>query len=182
MTMQPSEHTITLGGGCFWCLEAVFTRLRGVLSVESGYSNGQGSAPSYEQVCSGTTGHVEVVQLRFDPQQVSLEEILRVFFHVHDPTTLNRQGADIGSQYRSGIYYSDEIQHAVARKVLGEAQQAHGGAVVTELVPLAGYVRAEDYHQRYFERNPGAGYCAFVVAPKVEKFAASFRSLLKEAG
>lgn len=170
--------SITLAGGCFWCLEAVFLRLRGVLSVESGYSNGKGGSPSYEQVCSGSTGHAEVVQIRFDPAEVSLSQLLQVFFHVHDPTTLNRQGADVGTQYRSGIYYTDESQHAVARQVLGEAQAAHGGLVVTELLPLSGYSRAEDYHQRYFERNPQAGYCAFVVAPKVEKFRKTFVHLL----
>lgn len=177
-----SSSTITLGGGCFWCLEAVFARLRGVLAVESGYSNGQGGAPSYEAVCSGATGHVEVVQVRFDPAQVSLAEVLQVFFAVHDPTTLNRQGADVGTQYRSGIYYTDDAQLAVARQVLGEAQAAHGGRVVTELLPLSGYTRAEDYHQRYFERNPHAGYCAFVVAPKVEKFSKAFARLLRDAG
>lgn len=175
-----SSSTITLGGGCFWCLEAVFERLRGVLAVESGYSNGRGEAPSYEAVCSGATGHVEVVQVRFDPAQVSLTELLQVFFAVHDPTTLNRQGADVGTQYRSGIYYTDEAQLAVARQVLGEAQAAHGGQVVTELLPLSGYTRAEDYHQGYFARNPQAGYCAFVVAPKVEKFSKAFARLLRD--
>jgi len=176
-----SFPSITLAGGCFWCLEAVFLRLRGVVSVESGYSNGQGGAPSYEQVCSGTTGHAEVVRLRFDPAQVSLAELLQVYFHVHDPTTLNRQGADVGTQYRSAIFYEDEAQHAVARQALAEAQAAHGGRVVTELAPLNGYVAAEPYHQRYFERNPQAGYCAFVVAPKVEKFRKTFARLLRDA-
>lgn len=177
---QSSYPAITLGGGCFWCLEAVFLRLRGVVGVESGYSNGRGGTPSYEQVSSGTTGHAEVVQIRFDPEQVTLAELLQVFFHVHDPTTLNRQGADIGTQYRSGIYYQDEAQHAVARQVLAEAQAAHGGRVVTELLPLLGYTKAEAYHQRYFERNPEAGYCAFVVAPKVEKFKRSFARLVRD--
>jgi peptide-methionine (S)-S-oxide reductase len=177
---QANFPAITLGGGCFWCLEAVYLRLRGVVSVESGYCNGQGAAPSYEQVCSGETGYVEVVQLRFDPKQVSLEQLLQVFFHVHDPTTLNRQGNDVGTQYRSGIYYADEAQHAVARQVLAEAQAAHGGRVVTELQLLARYVAAEAYHQRYFERNPQAGYCAFVVAPKVEKFQKAFKALLSD--
>ncbi|MFN4115915.1 MAG: peptide-methionine (S)-S-oxide reductase MsrA [Inhella sp.] len=180
MTGTTPTSTITLGGGCFWCLEAVFQRLRGVLAVESGYCNGKGSAPSYEQVCSGATGHVEVVQIRFDPGQIQLDELLQVFFAVHDPTTLNRQGADVGTQYRSGIYYSDEAQHAVARQVLGEAQAARGGRVVTELLPLSGYSRAEEYHQRYFERNPQAGYCAFVVAPKVDKFSKAFARLLRD--
>lgn len=177
----PSLSTITLAGGCFWCLEAVFLRLRGVLAVESGYSNGQGGHPSYEEVCSGATGHAEVVRVQYDAEQIPLDALLQVFFHVHDPTQLNRQGADIGTQYRSGIYYEDEAQHAVARRVLAEAQAAHGGRVVTELLPLSGYVPAESYHQRYFERNPHAGYCAFVVAPKVEKFRQTFARLLRDA-
>jgi peptide-methionine (S)-S-oxide reductase len=173
-----NEVLITLGGGCFWCLEAVFLRLRGVLDVESGYSNGQGGRTSYEEVCSGRTGHVEVVRVRFDADELPLEELLQVFFHIHDPTTLNRQGADVGVQYRSGIYFHDEAQHAVARKVLGEAQAEWGGQVVTELLPVSGYQKAEDYHQRYFERNPHAGYCAFVVAPKVEKFRKAYAARL----
>lgn len=171
---------VYLGGGCFWCLEAVFLQLRGVSDVESGYSNGSAAAPSYEEVCSGRTGHVEVVRVSFDPEQLPLDELLRIFFHVHDPTTLNRQGADTGPQYRSGIYYADESQHAVARRVLAEAQQAHGGRVVTELEAVRGYQRAEDYHQRYFERHPQAGYCAFVIAPKVEKFRQAFAKYLRD--
>ena len=170
--------SITLGGGCFWCLEAVFSRLRGVVSVESGYCNGEGAAPSYEDVCTGETGFVEVVQVRFDPSQISLAQLLQVFFQVHDATTLNRQGNDVGTQYRSGIYFADEIQHAAARKALAEAQVTHGGRVVTELQALRSYSAAEAYHQRYFERNPQAGYCAFVIAPKVEKFRKAFKSLL----
>lgn len=175
-----NSSSICLGGGCFWCLEAVFLQLRGVIDVESGYSNGAGPAPSYEDVCSGRTGHVEVVKVCFDPRQLPLADLLQVFFHVHDPTTLNRQGADTGPQYRSGIYYTDEEQHAVARRVLAEAQQAFGGRVVTELQPLRGYQRAEDYHQRYFERHPQAGYCAFVIAPKVEKFRQAFARHLRD--
>lgn len=177
----PDAPAITLGGGCFWCLEAVFRRMRGVLSVESGYCNGQGLAASYEAVCSGRTGHVEVVRVGFDPAELPLAELLRVFFHVHDPTTLNRQGADVGTQYRSGIYFHDEAQHAVARQVLAEAQAAFAGRVVTELQPLRDYSAAEAYHQRYFDNNPEAGYCAFVVAPKVAKFQQAFASRVRDA-
>jgi peptide-methionine (S)-S-oxide reductase len=172
--------TITLGGGCFWCLEAVFLRLRGVVAVESGYCNGHLPNPNYEQVCSGHSGHVEVVQVRFDPSVVSLTQLLQVFFAIHDPTTLNRQGNDVGTQYRSGIYTHSPAQAEVARAVLADAQAAMGGQVVTELLPLAAYTPAEAYHQRYFENHPDAGYCAFVVAPKVAKFQKAFHSLLKE--
>ena len=169
-----SEHEITLGGGCFWCLEAVFEHVQGVTAVESGYCNGHTERPSYEQVCSGQTGHAEVVRLRYDESQVSLRELLEIFFTVHDPTTLNRQGNDEGTQYRSGIYFHDEAQAGVARDVLAELQQTLGGRVVTELQPLARYTRAEDYHQHYFANHPGQGYCAFVVAPKLDKFRRTF--------
>ncbi|HRD96163.1 MAG TPA: peptide-methionine (S)-S-oxide reductase MsrA [Rubrivivax sp.] len=169
-----SEREITLGGGCFWCLEAVFEHVQGVTAVESGYCNGLTERPTYDQVCSGQTGHAEVVRLRYDESQVSLRELLEIFFTVHDPTTLNRQGNDVGTQYRSGIYYHDEAQAGVARDVLAELQQALGGRVVTELQPVARYTRAEDYHQHYFANHPGQGYCAFVVAPKLEKFRRTF--------
>ncbi|QPF73856.1 peptide-methionine (S)-S-oxide reductase MsrA [Roseateles sp. DAIF2] len=178
--MSQEPQTITLGGGCFWCTEAVYERVRGVLSVESGYSNGQLANPSYEQVCSGQTGHAEVVRVRFDPAQLSLREVLEVFFAIHDPTTLNRQGADVGTQYRSGIYFHTPEQAAVAREVLAEAQTAHGGKVVTELLPEADYYRAEDYHQHYYARNPDQGYCAFVVAAKVDKFLSTFKRLVRD--
>ena len=171
---------ITLAGGCFWCLEAVYERVRGVHRVESGYSNGQGPAPSYEQVCSGNTGFAEVVRLDFDPAEVSLRELLEVFFTIHDPTTLNRQGADVGTQYRSGIYYTRPEQLGVIRQVLDEAQRAHGGKVVTEVQPEQNYWPAEAYHQDYFANHPEQGYCAFVVAPKVDKFAKKFKELLKD--
>lgn len=174
------SETITLAGGCFWCLEAVFLRLRGVLDVESGYSNGHSANPNYEQVCTGHTGYAEVVRVRFDPDQVSLRALLEVFFAIHDPTTLNRQGADVGTQYRSGIYTHSEAQAAVARELLAEAQTAFGGQVVTELQAERAYAPAEAYHQRYFENHPHAGYCAFVVAPKVEKFSQKFKSLLRD--
>ncbi len=174
-----ATQLITLGGGCFWCTEAVYEQVDGVLGVESGYCNGEVHNPSYEQVCSGTTGHVEVVQLGFDDSRISLREVLEIFFTIHDPTTLNRQGNDAGPQYRSGIYLHDEAQRAVAQAVLAEANAAHGGRVVTEIEPRANYWRAEDYHQHYFANHPNAGYCAFVVAPKVEKFRKTFKARLK---
>jgi peptide-methionine (S)-S-oxide reductase len=174
-----SEQTITLGGGCFWCLEAVYELVDGVLGVESGYSNGHAPRPSYEAVCSGDTGHAEVVRVRFDDAAISLREVLEIFFHIHDPTTLNRQGNDVGTQYRSGIYVHDAAQEAVAREVLAEAQREHGGRVVTELQAERNYHPAEAYHQHYFARNPGQGYCAFVVAPKVEKFKRTFKARMR---
>ena len=174
-------ETITLGGGCFWCTEAVYEQVDGVTAVESGYSNGHAQNPSYEQVCGGDTGHNEVVRVAFDNQRITLREVLEIFFHVHDPTTLNRQGNDVGTQYRSGIYFENADQERVAREVLAVANAEHGGRVVTELEPLANYSRAEDYHQHYFANHPGQGYCAFVVAPKVEKFKRTFASRLKRA-
>lgn len=170
---------ITLAGGCFWCTEAVFERVRGVHAVESGYCNGHDPAPTYEAVCGGNTGHAEVVRLDFDPQVVSLRELLEVFFTIHDPTTLNRQGADVGTQYRSGIYWHTEAQRDLAASVIAEANAAHGGRVVTELAPELNHHPAESYHQHYFARNPDQGYCAFVVAGKVDKFLASFKRLVK---
>ncbi|URI06062.1 peptide-methionine (S)-S-oxide reductase MsrA [Aquincola tertiaricarbonis] len=172
-------ETITLGGGCFWCTEAVYEQVDGVVSVESGYTNGHVDRPTYEQVCGGDTGHAEVVRVRFDNERISLREILEIFFVVHDPTTLNRQGNDVGTQYRSGVYFHSPEQQAVAREVIAEVNEASGGRVVTELVPEQNYSRAEDYHQHYFANHPGAGYCAFVVAPKVEKFRKTFRHRVK---
>ncbi|MBX3618797.1 MAG: peptide-methionine (S)-S-oxide reductase MsrA [Rhizobacter sp.] len=171
-----SLETITLGGGCFWCTEAVYERVQGVAAVESGYANGHVPNPSYEQVCAGNTGHAEVVKVSFDPAQISLREILEIFFVVHDPTTLNRQGNDVGTQYRSGIYFQSPEQEQVAREVLAEmaASGTYRSPIVTELAPLQNYSRAEDYHQHYFAQHPGQGYCAFVVAPKVEKFRKTF--------
>ena len=179
--MTPSTETITLAGGCFWCIEAVYERVQGVTAVESGYSNGHVAKPSYEQVCSGDTGHAEVVRVSFDPGRIKLREVLEIFFVVHDPTTPNRQGNDVGTQYRSGIYFHDAEQEAVAREVLAEVNELHKGRVVTELLPEANYWRAEDYHQHYFENHPNQGYCAFVVAPKVEKFKKTFASKVREA-
>ena len=178
MPTQTLER-ITLAGGCFWCLEAVYERVRGVRHVENGYSNGQVPNPSYEQVCGGNTGHAEVVRVDFDPAEVSLRELLEVFFSIHDPTTLNRQGADVGTQYRSAIYWHTEAQRRLAAEILAEANAAHGGRVVTELEPEANYHPAEAYHQHYYARNPDQGYCAFVVAGKVDKFLSSFKRLVK---
>lgn len=173
----PASQTITLAGGCFWCLEAVYEQVRGVQEVEPGYSNGQVPQPSYEQVCGGDTGHAEVVRVVFDPEQVSLRQLLEVFFVVHDPTTLNRQGNDVGPQYRSGIYVHDDRQAAVAREVLAEVNAATGGRVVTELAPERNYWPAEVYHRHYFANHPEQGYCAYVVAPKVDKFRRTFAAL-----
>ena len=172
--MSDSTQTITLGGGCFWCTEAVYERVKGVTAVESGYSNGTTVRPSYEQVCTGTTGHNEVVRVSFDPAQISLREILEIFFVVHDPTTLNRQGNDSGTQYRSGIYFHNAEQEQVAREVIAQVNDFHRGRVVTELQPERNYSKAEDYHQHYFANHPNQGYCAMVVAPKVEKFRKTF--------
>ena len=174
-------QTITLGGGCFWCTEAVFVKVRGVTDVESGYCNGHVVKPSYEQVCSGDTGHNEVVKLVFDPAQISLREILEIFFVIHDPTTLNRQGNDAGTQYRSGIYVSSPEQGEIATNMLAEMAQAKvfGRPIVTEVLALSNYWPAEDYHQDFFERNPFQGYCVAVAAPKVEKFRKTFARLVK---
>jgi peptide-methionine (S)-S-oxide reductase len=179
--MSESTETITLAGGCFWCVEAVYERVDGVTAVESGYSNGEAVNPSYEEVCSGRTGHAEVVRVSFDPERISLREILEIFFVIHDPTSLNRQGNDIGTQYRSAIYFRDAAQQATAREVLDEVRAQHRGAVVTELQPERNYSRAEDYHQHYFARNPNQGYCAMVVAPKVEKFKKTFAARVRAA-
>lgn len=177
----PQTETIVLGGGCFWCTEAVFDRVQGVVDVESGYCNGQTVNPSYEQVCTGRTGHVEVVKVEFDPTVISLREILEIFFVVHDPTTLNRQGNDVGTQYRSGIYFTNDAQKQVAEEVIREieASKTYSAPIVTEVVPLANYSTAEAYHQDYFLNNPNQGYCAFVVGPKVEKFQKTFASRVK---
>ena len=174
-----TTETITLGGGCFWCLEAVYEQVDGVLAVESGYSNGDVRNPSYAQICEGDTGHAEVVKVSFDPERITLTEVLEIFFTIHDPTTLNRQGNDVGPQYRSGIYWHDEAQEKVARAVLDVANGGHGGRVVTELKKLDNYWRAEDYHQHYFANHPNQGYCAFVVAPKIEKFRRTFKARVK---
>lgn len=172
-------ETITLAGGCFWCLEAVYEQVDGVQAVESGYSNGHLHDPSYDQVCEGDSGHAEVVRLRFDPARLPLRAVLEIFFTIHDPTTRNRQGNDLGPQYRSGIYWHDAAQCPVIDAVVAEVNAATGGRVVTEVAPEANYWRAEEGHQHYFARNPNQGYCAAVVAPKVEKFRRSMREYLR---
>lgn len=171
----------TLGGGCFWCTEAVFQQLKGVLAVESGYTGGQVANPSYEQICEGTTGHAEVVRLTFDPAVVTFREILEVFFTIHDPTTLNRQGNDVGTQYRSVIYYHSPEQQDTAKHVISEMANVWDAPIVTELSPAEMYYKAESYHQNYFRQNPMQGYCAFVVAPKVSKFRQTFKDKLNPA-
>ena len=186
--MQTNGHTqptatevATLAGGCFWCLEAVYDQLRGVISVESGYSNGHVPNPTYRQVCNGDTGHAEVVRITFDPGVVSFRELLEIFFTIHDPTTLNRQGADIGTQYRSAIFYHTPEQERIAREVISEMEQAKlwPNRIVTEVTPIADYSVAEDYHQEYFANNAYQPYCQVVVAPKVAKFRKKYFEKLK---
>ncbi|MET0856760.1 MAG: peptide-methionine (S)-S-oxide reductase MsrA [Telluria sp.] len=177
MTNQP--EVAILGGGCFWCLEAVYLELRGVTRVESGYTGGHEAHPTYEQVCAGTTGHAEVVRLEFDPAHISYRDILEVFFTIHDPTTLNRQGNDVGTQYRSAIFFTSPQQEAVARQVVAEMANVWDAPIVTEVTPAATWYKAEAYHQDYFRQHPLQGYCAFVVAPKVSKFRKTFANHLK---
>jgi peptide-methionine (S)-S-oxide reductase len=180
--MNANLQTATLAGGCFWCLEAVYDELKGVHSVESGYAGGHVDNPSYRAVCSGTTGHAEVVQVRFDPNVVSYRDLLNVFFTIHDPTTLNRQGADIGTQYRSAIFYHDEEQKRIAEEVIRDlnAQKIWDNPIVTEVTKFDKFYVAEDYHQEYFARNPYQPYCQVVVAPKVSKFRKHFIEMLKK--
>lgn len=174
-------ETATLGGGCFWCLEAVFEQVEGVESVVSGYAGGIVPNPSYEEVCAGTTGHAEVVQISFKPEEITFRETLEIFFAIHDPSTLNRQGNDIGTQYRSVIFYHSQEQEETARKLIAEldAQHLWPSPIVTQISPAPTFYRAEDYHQQYFRNHPGQGYCAYVVAPKVAKFRQHFLSRLK---
>lgn len=176
-----SGELITLGGGCFWCTEAVFSALDGVLSVESGYCNGDVNQPTYEQVCTGETGHAEVVRVRFDPHRIALADLLEIFFVTHDPTTLNRQGNDVGTQYRSGIYVHDATQAVVARRVLGEMAGQFDAPLVTEVEPERNYWPAEGYHQGYYAQHPQAGYCAFVISPKLAKLRQRFTSRLRRS-
>lgn len=177
--MTAENETITLGGGCFWCLEAVFERVQGVSAVESGYCNGHVIKPTYEQVCSGSTGHVEVVRLTFDPQTISLHEVLEIFFLSHDCTTLNRQGNDVGTQYRSGIYFESAPQEMRVNQFMAELRSKMSETVVTEVQALQNYSRAESYHQHYFAQHPEQGYCAYVIAPKVDKFKKTFARLVR---
>jgi peptide-methionine (S)-S-oxide reductase len=177
----PNLEIATLAGGCFWCLEAVYDQMKGVASVESGYMGGTVANPTYEQVCGGDTGHAEVVQLEFDPAVVSLSDILRVFFVIHDPTTPNRQGNDVGTQYRSAIFYHSPEQKATAERVIADIARAglYGDPIVTELVPASSFYAAERYHQEYYARNPNQPYCQYVVAPKIAKFRKHFIERLK---
>jgi peptide-methionine (S)-S-oxide reductase len=181
--MEPStalRETATLAGGCFWCVEALFRELRGIESAISGYTGGDRPDPSYRQVCGGDTGHAEAVQITFNPAVIPYEDILRIFFSVHDPTTLNRQGADEGTQYRSAIFYHDAVQKAAAERIIRElaAQKVFPRPIVTEVVPLKEFYRAEDYHQDYYAQNTNQGYCQFVIDPKLAKFRAKYANRL----
>jgi len=177
--MDTKLQTIVLGGGCFWCTEAVYVKVKGVTDVESGYCNGSVERPSYEQVCTGRTGHNEAVKLTYDPAQISLRQILEIFFVIHDPTTLDRQGNDAGTQYRSGIYFTTPQQQEQAQALIREigADKLFRDPVVTEVEPLRNYWPAEDYHQDFFEKNPYQGYCVAVAGPKVAKFRKTFAAL-----
>ena len=180
--MNTNLQTATLAGGCFWCLEAVYDEIKGVHSVESGYAGGHMDNPTYRAVCNGDTGHAEVIQVHFDPNVVSYRDLLNVFFAIHDPTTLNRQGADVGTQYRSAIFYHDEAQKKIAEDLIKDlnAQNIWDKPIVTEVAPLDNFYMAEDYHQEYYARNPYQPYCMAVVAPKVSKFRKHFLELLKK--
>lgn len=179
--MAGATEIATLGGGCFWCLEAVYEQVNGVLRVESGYAGGRVPNPSYEAVCTGTTGHAEVVQITFDPRVVTFRDLLEIFFVIHDPTTLNRQGADVGTQYRSAIFYHSPEQREIARQVIAEVEAAKlwDDPIVTEVAPFEAFYKAEAYHQGYFRNNPNQGYCRVVIAPKVAKFRKLFADKLK---
>ena len=179
MTNGSATQTAILGGGCFWCLEAVFLEVRGVVRVQSGYMGGADPAPTYEAVCGGDTGHAEVVRVEFDPAVLSYHDLLEIFFTIHDPTTLNRQGNDVGTQYRSAIFFDSPEQETVARQVVAEMANVWDGPIVTQLLPRQTWFQAEDYHQDYFRQNPNQGYCAFVVAPKISKFRKTFTDRLK---
>ncbi len=176
-----AKEVATFGGGCFWCVETIFSELRGVEKVESGYSGGTTSNPSYEEVCSDTTGHAETVQVTYDPALISYRQLLQVFLTVHDPTTLNRQGADVGTQYRSVIFYRDQAQKDVAEQVIKETNDTKmwSKPIVTEVSPLTVFYKAEDYHQGYYKKNPWQGYCTVVIAPKVAKFRKKYQEMLK---
>jgi peptide-methionine (S)-S-oxide reductase len=180
--MATQNEVATLAGGCFWCLEAVYDQLRGVEDVVSGYAGGRVPAPSYEAVCTGRTGHAEAVQITFDPQTISYRDLLDVFFTIHDPTTLNRQGADVGTQYRSAIFYRTPEQKQIAEQAIADlrAGQVWPNPIVTEITPYTEFYPAEDYHQEYFARNPNQGYCQVIIAPKVAKFRKHFMERLRK--
>ncbi|MCS7029279.1 MAG: peptide-methionine (S)-S-oxide reductase MsrA [Bacteroidia bacterium] len=179
--ISPNAETATLAGGCFWCIEAVFLEVEGVESVVSGYTGGHKPNPTYEQVCTGSTGHAEAVQIKFNPDKITYKEILEIFFAVHDPTTLNRQGNDIGTQYRSAIFYHTPEQKAIAESVIKEVQKQWQNPIVTELVPAQTFYKAEDYHQNYYNLHPNQGYCAVVISPKLAKFRKMFKDKLKKS-
>ena len=177
-----SLQVATFGSGCFWCTEAIFERVNGVVKVESGYSGGTVENPTYQEVCTGTTGHAEVTQITYDPSVISFDELLEIFWKTHDPTTLNKQGNDVGTQYRSVIFYHNEEQKELAEKYKSELDKsgAWDNPIVTEISPFTNFYPAEGYHQDYYENNPNQGYCAFVIAPKVEKFEKVFKNKLKK--
>ncbi len=179
--MSEQTQTAVFGGGCFWCTEAVFQKLRGVKSVFPGYAGGQVDNPTYEQVSGGNTGHAEVIKFEYDPEQIAYRDLLEVFFATHDPTTLNRQGNDVGPQYRSTILYATDEQKSEAEKIISElnAAQAYSDPIVTTIEPLGKFYEAEDYHKNYFERNQGAPYCQVVISPKIKKFKEKFASLIQ---
>ena len=181
MGSMNGTESIVLGGGCFWCLEAVFERIEGVKAAVSGYAGGRSNNPSYEQVTTGATGHAEVVKIDFDPERLSLEDVLEVFFSAHDPTTENRQGADVGSQYRSAVYVTDKSQEGAVRKKIAsiDAAKTWRNKVVTEVAPLAAFWPAEEYHQDYYEKHPYAGYCRVVIAPKLKKIGLDVDAIVK---
>jgi len=180
--VNDSLELATFGGGCFWCTEAMFDQLEGVISVESGYAGGSVVNPSYEDVCTGNTGHAEVIRIAFDPRKIDYEFLLEVFFNTHDPTTLNRQGGDIGTQYRSAVFYHSESQKITAEKMIRELteEKVYKDPIVTEVTPINNYSQAEDYHQEYLDNNPGNPYCQVVVSPKVEKFRKKYAEKLKK--
>jgi len=172
------QKRLVLGGGCFWCTEAVFLRVKGVLEVHSAYSGGKRANPSYEQICTGVSGHAEVVDISYDSDVISLENLLEIFFAIHDPTTLNAQGADKGTQYRSVVYYSNEDEKAIIQQAIAKAQNDYSNTIVTEVSPLGEVYKAEAYHQNYFNLNPNQGYCQVIIAPKVQKFMSKFTDYL----
>lgn len=179
--MVPAKEVAVLGGGCFWCLEAIFQQVKGVSAVVSGYAGGAKANPTYEEVCSGTTGHAEVVRVEFDPTVIRYEDVVRLFFHIHDPTTLNRQGNDEGTQYRSVIFTGNDAQKVAALRVMGDviAKRVWEDPLVTQIETLQAFYAAEEYHQDYFARNPSQGYCRMIIAPKVAKFRKEYPQILK---
>lgn len=181
---QDKLEVATFGGGCFWCIEAAFEQIEGILNVESGYSGGTTKKPTYEQVCTGTTGHAEVVQVTFNPAVISFKEILNIFFTIHDPTSLNRQGADVGTQYRSVIFYHNKKQKELIEQTINELEKEKvwDHTIVTQIEPFKHFYQAEEYHKRYFDRNPEAGYCKVVISPKIAKLRIKYHEKMKQKG